>query len=227
MNKKELFNSIAKNYDRINDAISLYNHRFFRKKAINRIDKNSPKKILDLCCGTGDICRLLSKKYPDAKIIGVDFSANMLEIARKRLPDIEFIEHDIHILPFCNETFDICTISFGLRNVDDLQKVIKEIHRVLKPDGIFLNLDLGKPNKFWNIFLKPYMYVIVPILGKFANGSGLPLKYFVHSNETFPAPDKLKEIYSDFGLIQIQRFDYLFGQISCQICKKIMKNALE
>lgn len=220
MDKKELFNSIAKNYDRINNAISLFTHKNFRKKAINKII-GEHFEILDLCCGTGDITELLKQKYPNAKIIGIDFSSNMLDIARKRFPDTTFIENDITNLPFKNKSFDLCTISFGLRNVDNLEDVLRECYRILKPDGIFFNLDLGKPNKFWNIFLKPYMNVVVPFLGKLAHGNSMPLKYFSHSNEIFPSPDELKEKYEDLGFKQISRTDFLFGQVSSQICKKI------
>ena len=219
MDKKELFNSIANRYDSINNAISLNTHKNFKRHAIFCIP-NEHFKILDICCGTGDMTEFLQKKYPNANITGIDFSKNMLDIAKKRLRNINFIEHDVTELPFENETFDLCVISFGLRNVNDLKKVLREIHRVLKLGGIFFNLDLGKPNKFWNIFLKPYMYCMVPFLGKLACGNSIPLKYFVHSNETFPHPNELEKIYKSFGFEQIKRKDYLFGQISCQICKK-------
>lgn len=219
MDKKNLFNSIAKNYDKINNFISLFTHKHFRKKAINEIN-DEHFDILDLCCGTGDITGILKQKYPNAKIIGIDFSSSMLDIARKRFSDTTFIENDVTNLPFKNESFDLCTISFGLRNVDDLENVLRECHRILKPNGIFFNLDLGKPNKFWNIFLKPYMNIVVPFLGKNACGNSMPLKYFSHSNEYFPSPDELKRIYQDIGFEQISRKDFLFGQISSQICKK-------
>lgn len=218
MDKKELFNSIAKNYDKINNSISLFTHSFFRKDAVNNIP-DEHFKILDLCCGTGDICSLLQKKYTNAKITGIDFSKKMLEIAKKKYPKIHFTEQDVQNLPFEDNSFDLCTISFGLRNVDDIHKVLKEIRRVLTKDGIFFNLDLGKPNKFFNIFLKPYMNIFVPLLGKLVHGKSVPLKYFAHSNETFPSPDELKKIYETLGFEQLTRKDYLFGQISCQICK--------
>lgn len=219
MDKKELFNTIAKDYDRINNCISLFTHKHFRKKAIDKIP-DTHVKILDLCCGTGDTIYLLKQKYPNAEITGIDFSPSMLDIARKRFPDTNFIEHNVSVLPFENESFDLCTICFGLRNTDDLKQVLRECYRVLKPDGILFNLDLGKPNKFWNLFLKPYMNICVPLLGKLACGDSVPLKYFSHSNEKFPSPDWLKRIYEDLGLEQISRKDFLFGQISSQICKK-------
>lgn len=219
-NKKELFDTIAEKYDRINNAISLFTHNRFKKDAINKIP-NEHYSILDLCCGTGDICELLKKKYPNSSIIGLDFSQKMLNIAKRKHQTINFLEHDITNLPFDNESFDLCTISFGLRNVEDMEKVLKEINRVLKKDGIFLNLDIGKPNKFWNMFLKPYMNILVPILGKLASGDILPFKYFVHSSLAFPSPDELKEKFFQNNLKQIYRKDYNFGQISCQICKKI------
>ena len=221
MDKLELFNSIAKNYDKINNAISLFTHQSVRKKAINKLS-DSHVKILDLCCGTGDIINLIRKKYPNSEITGIDFSENMLDIAKSKFKDINFIKQDISKdkLPFSDNSFDLCTISFGLRNVENMTSVLKEIYRVLEPNGTFFNLDLGKPNKFWNIFLKPFMYIYVPFAGKIANGNNLPLKYFVHSNEKFPHPDDLKKIYEKIGFKQITRKDFLFGQLSCQICKK-------
>ena len=218
MDKKALFNSIANKYDKINDTISLFTHRRFRQRALAEIPDKDYETIVDLCCGTGDMSEILKKRYPNSKIIGIDFSENMLNIARKRLPDVNFIENDISNLPLQSNSIDLCIISFGLRNVNNMDLVLSEIKRVLKPKGIFFNIDLGKPNKFWNIFLKPYMYIIVPILGKIACGQSIPLKYFVHSNETFPSPEELEKIYERFSLKHIMRKDFLFGQISCQIC---------
>ena len=219
MNKKELFNLIAQKYDNINQAISLFTHKRFKKESLSKLSIE-PRTIVDLCCGTGDIVGILKTMFPDAKIVGVDFSKNMLDIAVERYPDIEFLQQDVAKLPFEDESVDMCTISFGLRNVENMEEVLQECSRILKPDGIFFNLDLGKPNKFWNLFLKPYMYFVVPLLGKLACGHIAPLKYFVHSNENFPHPNELKVIYEKFCLQQISRKDFLFGQISSQICKK-------
>lgn len=176
--------------------------------------------ILDLCTGTGDIANLLKQKFPDAKLVGVDFSDKMLEIAKGKCKEIEFLQADCSHLPFEDESFDVCTISFGLRNVENIEKVSEEICRVLKPGGVFVNIDLGKPNKFFNLFLKPYMYIWVAMLGKIFHGDKTPYEYLAASNETFPHPNKLVEIFENVGLENLKVKNYLFGQISAQFFRK-------
>lgn len=221
---KELFNGISKNYDKLNDIMSFGLHRRIKKDIINQIKPftihYSPFTVADLCTGTGDIAGILKENFPNSKIIGLDFSQNMLKIASKKHPDIEFVQGDCTQLPFEDESFDVCTISFGLRNIPDMEKAVSEIYRVLKKDGVFINLDLGKPKPFFNLFLKPYMYVWVAILGKFFHGDETPYKYLAESNETFPAPAELMEIYKKIGFKEVKNKNYLFGQISSQFSIK-------
>jgi demethylmenaquinone methyltransferase / 2-methoxy-6-polyprenyl-1,4-benzoquinol methylase len=215
---KEMFDSISQDYDKLNDIMSFGLHRKIKKEIIKELTKCD--KALDLCTGTGDVAAILKEKYKDAKIIGLDFSPNMIEIARKKHPDIEFLQWDCTQLPFEDESFDLCTVAFGLRNIPDLEKAVSEIYRVLKKDGIFINLDLGKPNRFFNLFLKPYMYVWVAILGKIFHGDETPYKYLAESNETFPAPAQLIEIYKNAGFSQSKNKNYLLGQIASQFSVK-------
>ena len=217
---KNLFNSISNDYDRLNDIMSFGLHKKIKQDIIKQISIYRPFTILDLCCGTGDLTGLLKEKYPDAKVIGIDFSDKMLEVARKKNPNIEFLEADCTQLPFEDESFDLCTISFGLRNVEDIEKVLKEIYRVLKKSGVFINLDLGKPNKFFNLFLKPYMYLWVVFLGKIFHGDETPYKYLAASNEDFPAQQDLMKLYKQYWFTPIKNKDYLLGQIAAQISIK-------
>lgn len=217
---KSMFNGIAGDYDKLNNLMTFGLHKFIKKSVISKIPCKKPLKILDLCTGTGDMAVFLSEKFPDAHVVGVDFSDKMLEIAKKRPAKIDFSQADCTDLPYEDETFDICVISFGLRNVENLNKVISEIFRVLKKGGIFVNIDLGKPDKFFNLFLKPYMYLWVAILGKVFHGDEIPYKYLAESNETFPSPDDLCEKYKEAGFLNSRNFNYLFGQVSSQISQK-------
>lgn len=221
-NIKKLFNNIATDYDKLNDIMTFGWHKKIKIDVINKCKKQNqnPSKILDLCCGTGDMSGLLKKTYPQSDIIGVDFSENMLNIAREKYTDIKFLEADCTDLPFENNSFDVCVISFGLRNIEDLNKVLKEILRVLKSDGIFINLDLGKPNKFFNLFLKPYMYIWVALMGKLFHGDETPYKYLAWSNESFPSQGELVKIYEKIGFWDIKNENYMFGQIARQVAKK-------
>lgn len=228
---KNLFNNISPDYDKLNDIMSFGLHRKIKKDVINILFKlhSSPFTILDLCTGTGDIARLLRQKFPNAQVTGVDFSPEMLEIARGKCgkddkgckcSNIEFIEVDCTQLPFEDNSFDICTISFGLRNIENIEQAISEIYRVLKPGGIFVNIDLGKPNKFFNLFFKPYMYIWVAMLGKIFHGDETPYKYLAQSNENFPHPLELEEIYKKQEFSNIKHKSYLFGQIAAQFSIK-------
>lgn len=217
---KSLFNSISKNYDKLNDIMSFGLHRKIKKDLFKQLKVNNNSEILDLCTGTGDIAGILKQQYSNSKIIGVDFSENMLKIARKKYPGIEFLESDITQLPFKDESFDLCTISFGLRNVENMQKALNEIYRVLKKDGLFINLELGKPKKIFNLFLKPYMHLWVALLGKFFHGDETPYKYLAVSNETFPSQKELVKIFEKTGFSNIKNTNYLFGQIASQISQK-------
>lgn len=217
---KKLFNSISKDYDKLNNIMTFGLHKKIRKDSVIGLNLNPEAKVLDLCTGTGDVAGLLKKEYPNAQITGVDFSENMLKIAKEKYPNIEFLEADCTQLPFENEQFDLCVISFGLRNIENIPKALAEIFRVTKKGGYFINIDLGKPNKFFNLFLTPYMYLWVSLLGKVFHGDETPYKYLAVSNEDFPSQSKLVEMFEKIGFSDVKNKNYLFGQIASQISKK-------
>lgn len=213
---QSLFNGIAHNYDRLNDIMSFRQHRKVKKAALKGIKLPSEAKVLDLCTGTGDIAGILKEFYPSSQITGVDFSEKMLEIAKQKHPDINFIQGDVSMLSFEDETFDLCTISFGLRNTEILTQVLGEIYRVLKPGGIFINIDLGKPSGISNLILRPLLYSWTSLAGKFFHGDNQPYKYLAVSNEDFPSQFELVKIFQEIGFSDIQNTDFLFGQIASQ-----------
>lgn len=219
-NIKKIFNTISFDYDNLNDIISLWQHKKIKKDILKPLKNTKFSKVLDLCTGTGDIAGLIKKSYPEARVFGIDFSSSMLEIAKSRYKDITFVEGDCEQIPFDDNFFDVCIISFGLRNVENINTVLKEIYRVLKKDGIFINLDLGKPCFLANIFLKPYMKYWVKFLGKVFHGNSFPYEYFAKSNDDFPSPIELCEKYKNIGFTNIRIKDYIFGQISAQVCIK-------
>ena len=208
---KEMFNQIAKNYDSNNNLISFGLHKSVKKKAIESFDFSG--KCLDLCTGTGDIAYFLKDK---CDVTGLDFSANMLEMARKKHPDIKFIEGDCTNLPFEDNSFDAVTISFGLRNIEDYDKALDEIQRVLKQNGIFFHLDFGKKNFFAN-FIFDYF---IPILVKIFYGNNLPYKYLVKSKRLFFNEKELQNLFEKHNFEVLKNKTFLFGTITCQYCKK-------
>ncbi|MFA6988957.1 MAG: bifunctional demethylmenaquinone methyltransferase/2-methoxy-6-polyprenyl-1,4-benzoquinol methylase UbiE [Candidatus Gastranaerophilaceae bacterium] len=220
---KNLFDEISKDYDLMNNIMSFGMHPFIKRKAVSRIPVKINARILDICTGTGDMAINLAQKYPDSKIIALDFSEKMLEIAQKKAAkykNIEFIQADATKLPFENDYFDICLISFGLRNLPDVKEALIEFKRVLKQDGCFSNLDLGKPNSIFNLLFKPYFFHIVPFLGKIIHGNHCPYKYLPESNIDFPSQKELAELLKELGFREIKNYDYAFGTMAQQIAKR-------
>lgn len=218
-----LFNNISKKYDLINDMMSFGLHNIIKSLAVKNTPNINPLKILDLCTGTGDIAVKLSKKYKNAQIIGVDFSDKMLEVAQKKIrpyKNISIKKMDITKLDFEPETFDLCFISFGLRNLSDINQTLIDIKKVLKPNGVLSILDLGKPNKIVAPIYNFYFNNIVPIIGKIFNKEITPYKYLVESVKTYPSQKELIEILNGHGFNNCKNINYMFGTISQQIAQK-------
>nr|NIL97348.1 ubiquinone/menaquinone biosynthesis methyltransferase [Planctomycetales bacterium]NIM08903.1 ubiquinone/menaquinone biosynthesis methyltransferase [Planctomycetales bacterium] len=134
----DLFRTIARRYDRLNDLMSLGLHRRWKNRLVQLA--GNPERVLDLCCGTGDI----SSRFR-GRVIGLDFTQEMLQVARTRNPRIPWVRADALHLPFPDASFDAVTVGYGLRNLADLKIGLGEIRRVLQPGGRFLSLDFGKP----------------------------------------------------------------------------------
>jgi len=220
---KQMFDNIAKNYDKLNNIMSLNMQLKVKKKAISNVPLKSNFKVLDICSGTGDIAIYIGRNIvKEGKVIGVDFSENMLAIAKKKAAGIENIEFSIGDaldLPFENEEFDACFISFGLRNLTDLEKGLSEIKRVTKKGGFIVNIDTGKPNGLFGFVYNLYFFHIVPIIGRLFNGSAAPYKYLPQSTKNFPSPEELVNILKGMNLNNVRKIDFLFGAISQQIAE--------
>lgn len=207
-----MFNKIAKVYDFNNNVMSLGQHIRIKKQSVKFLNAHNVK-VLDLCTGTGDIAGFIDKS---CKVIGVDFSDKMLEIARKKYPWINFIEGDCTNLPFEDNYFDVVTISFGLRNIENYDNALDEIYRVLKPNGLFMHLDFGKKNILGDILFD----IIVPHLVKIFYKDNLPYEYLVKSKQMFFNENALIELFAQHNLKIKEKHSMLFGGAGCQICYK-------
>ncbi len=218
---QQMFNNIAQSYDKLNAVISFGLHLKIKRKAIKNVPLKLDFKILDACTGTGDIAIYLAKNVAqNGTVIGVDFSEQMLKIAEKKakkIDNISFINADVLNLPFEDAQFDACFISFGLRNLADLEKGLSELKRVTKKGGLVVNLDTGKPKGFFGFLYKIYFFKIVPILGQLFHGDASPYKYLPASTKNFPDGDKLVKIFQSLGFKNVKKFDFLFGTMSQQI----------
>lgn len=182
----ELFQTIAPRYDLINDLQSLGMHRRWKRLVVKMAAVRPGETALDLCCGTGDIALLL--KEAGAEVTGLDFTPAMLEIARRRVPGVNFVSGDVLELPFPDRSFDIVTIGYGLRNLAGWERGLQEMARVLRPGGRLLILEFGKPdNPLWRGLYFAYLKWFVPLFGKvFCRNSAL-YAYIFESLRRYPA----------------------------------------
>lgn len=218
-----LFNQIAPNYDLINHFISFGMQNSIKSSAVkNSIKKlgTTPRKVLDLCCGTGDISILFQKLCPAADIIGIDFSEEMLSIAKLKASKINFLQGDITKKDgIVKEKFDICFISFGLRNLPNIDDFLENVKACLKDGGVLAILDLGKPLPI----MKPYFYFhynfIIPLFAKIFNKDITPYKYLSDSTKTYPSQKEILQKLKSHGYIEEENKNFWFGIIALQCGK--------
>lgn len=197
---REMFAQIAPRYDATNRVISAGLDEGWRKRAIALLQAPRGGHVVDLCCGTGDLAFHLLRADPSFSVTGVDFCEPMLAAARARAQreargkSLRFIEGDVLALPFGDEAFDGAIMGFSLRNVVDIDAVLREIRRVLRPGARFVNLDMSKaPNKVWKACFNAYFYHVVPIIGGFVGGSAQAYSYLPHSLTNHPGAEALRE----------------------------------
>ena len=222
LNKKEqvekMFDTISENYDGLNRVISFGTDIKWRKKVLATIIEHQPESILDIATGTGDLAIKFAEKTSARKIIGLDLSEGMLSIARKKVVDtalkdtIEFIKGDSEALPFKDNMFDAITVSFGIRNFENLEKGLSEILRVLKPNGLFIILETSVPTKF--PFKQGFQFhskIILPLIGKLFSKDKFAYNYLSESASVFPYGEKLNNILRKIGFINVINKPQTFG----------------
>ena len=194
---KKVFQDVFDKYDFMNDLMSLGIHRLWKRAFIEWLNPQKNTKLIDAASGTGDIVKLFLKKTNNAGYAYcVDENKGMLEISKKKLmakKNIKWFCSNAEKLPFENNFFDYYTISFGIRNVENINNTLNEAYRVLKPGGRFLCLEFSKiKNEILNMFYKKYSKSI-PKIGKIVVGKSEPYEYLVDSIEKFYSQDELFE----------------------------------
>lgn len=228
---RENFDQIAAKYDRFNDWNSFYLHRLWKNRLVREIEQETegPIRVLDLCCGTGDISVRLEKSSRVDSLLSLDFSPKMLEIAKNRLagPAIKGrvkleIGDATKLNGVATESLDAVSVGFGLRNVNDLDKAISEIYRVLKPGGVFANLDVGKvKNPLLRFFADFYFFRIVPLFGYILwGGRNDMFDYLPVSSLSYPDQDILKGRMENAGFQNVRYVNFVFGNAVLHIAKK-------
>jgi len=201
-----MFNRIAPYYDFLNRFLSLGIDTIWRKKAIDLLQSEQPKLILDVATGTADVALETVKRLQPDKVIGIDISTEMLEIGKKKIKKrgletvIELQEGDSENLPFADNTFDAITVAFGVRNFENLEKGLTEMRRVLKDNGKLVVLEFSKPSIFpikqmFNLYFK----YILPTIGRLTSKDPRAYSYLYESVQAFPDGDDFVNILSKTG----------------------------
>jgi demethylmenaquinone methyltransferase / 2-methoxy-6-polyprenyl-1,4-benzoquinol methylase len=197
-----MFDRIAPVYDVMNRVMTAGLDQRWRRATVRSVVEPGDR-VLDAACGTGDLAIIAAKAGGD--VTGLDFSARMLERARRKAPDLDWMRGDLLALPFEDETFDAATVGFGVRNVADLPGALEQLRRVLKPGGLLGILEITRPRGPLRFFYSLWFDRIVPLLGKVLPG-GEAYTYLPASVRRFPGPDDLAAQMAGFRDVDYRLF---------------------
>jgi len=203
-----VFSKVYKKYDIMNDIMSFGIHRLWKEKFIDWMNPHSGSKLIDVASGTGDIAKLFSKKNNNfSEITCVEPNTGMFEEGKKNLikfNNVKWVKAKAEKLRFRDDTFDLYTISYGIRNVSDINKTLMEAFRVLKPGGRFMCLEFSKiNNEIINFIYKQYSKSI-PMIGKYIVGESQPYEYLVNSIDKFYNQHQLLQLMTDNGFSKVE-----------------------
>jgi demethylmenaquinone methyltransferase/2-methoxy-6-polyprenyl-1,4-benzoquinol methylase len=198
---RTMFDRISPVYDAMNRTMTLGLDRRWRRAAAEAVVRYGDR-VLDACCGTGDLA-IAGKEAGGGSVTGLDFSPRMLERARAKSREIEWVQGDMLALPFDDESFDAATVGFGVRNLDDLELGLAELRRVLRPGGRLAILEISQPRGLLAPFYRLWFDRLVPLLGRVLPG-GSAYTYLPASVRRFPGPEDLAALLREAGFEDVR-----------------------
>ena len=202
-----VFSEVYNKYDLMNDVMSLGIHRIWKDKFIDWMNPSRNSSLIDVASGTGDIAKLFSLRNKNSSVTCIEPNENMYKIGKKNLlnfKNVRWIKSKAEKLPIEDNMYDYYSISYGIRNVSDINKSLKEAYRVLKPGGRFMCLEFSKiDNELFDFLYKNYSKVI-PTLGKYIVGSSKPYEYLIKSIDNFCNQEQLLELITKNGFTNVE-----------------------
>lgn len=228
---KEMFDSIAPAYDFMNTAMTFGLHRHWRNVALDAVygELPEPARILDIATGTGDLSFELHKRYPEARVTGIDLSEGMLKIAHNKLlsadyetrQQVDFDCQDCLDLQFPSDTFDLVTVAYGVRNFENLRKGYSEILRVLRPGGLLCVIELSVPEgKYLESAYHLYADRLIPAIGRRVSGDSRAYRYLPESIAAAPQRKDMAQIMKDCGFVRCRWRSLTMGVVTFYLAKK-------
>ena len=222
----DLFARIARRYDFLNDLQSFGLHRSWKRRVVALAQASPNTRALDLCCGTGDISFALAQR--GAQTTGLDFSAQMLAVAAQRhdnsklkTQNLKFIQGDAQQLPFPENSFDIVTVGYGLRNLTSWERGVDEMFRVAKPGARLIVLDFGKPpNALWRTIYFTHLRLSVPLIGLLFCGNAQAYAYILESLKHYPAQLAVADKMNALKLKNVRVINLLGGAMAINYGEK-------
>lgn len=219
---KVIFDSIAEKYDFLNHLLSFGVDKYWRRKALRLSNVGSESILLDVACGTGDVA-IEAYKQGVRKIIGADFSHNMLQLFRQKKDWIDgnAVQSTAEQMPFKDNSFTNITVAFGVRNFYDMREGFKSFHRVLKKNGKATIIEFQMPeNKIFRSLYKFYFKRILPLIGGIISKNKTAYKYLPESVEEFDEKISLVDVLKEAGFSSVKKFILTFGIAQVVIAEK-------
>lgn len=225
---RAVFSGIARRYDLFNTLSSLGLDRHWRQAAVKAARLRPGSRVLDLCCGTGELALALARQGKSAEVVATDFTPAMLDIARRKTADaktlptrISFAVADAHDLQFDDASFDVVTVAFGVRNLADRAANFADVLRVLKPGGRYVVLEFTRPpTRVWRGLYKVYLGTVLPALGALLTNDRAAYEYLNESIRRFPAQPALAAELRSAGYSAISWTDLTGGIVSIHLAVK-------
>ncbi|MCX7835900.1 MAG: bifunctional demethylmenaquinone methyltransferase/2-methoxy-6-polyprenyl-1,4-benzoquinol methylase UbiE [bacterium] len=219
----QMFNRISRRYDLANRILSFGIDQCWRRKAISKLGNLQNKSMLDVATGTGDMIWIALKKYPQLQPVGLDYAPQMLQLAKQKDTQnrVHWILGSADDLPLQDNSMDVITISFGIRNVANYQRALQEFYRVLKPNGMLAILEFSMPtNPLWKKIYRFYLFNLLPWIGGIVSGDKKAYHYLPKSVEAFPYGERLVNLMKEASFQEVQQHPLTGGIATLYTAKK-------